>query len=85
MQSEQNKELSLGYDYVFIGENETKLSISVDVYSKNGELICSSKPIMVPIVRSKLTIVKGEFLLPQSSSGAFIDPEYEGDDYNIEI
>ncbi len=85
MQSEQNKELSLGYDYVFIGENETKLSISVDVYSKNGELICSSKPIMVPIVRSKLTIVKGEFLSPQSSSGAFIDPGYEGDDYNIEI
>lgn len=86
MHSEHDKELTLGFDYIFVGKNETELSISVDVYSKNGELLCSSKPIMVPIARSKLTIVKGEFLsLHSSTGGALIDPGYDGDDYNIEI
>jgi hypothetical protein len=87
MYSEQVQELTLGYDYVFVGDNETELSILVEVYSKNGELICSSKPVKVPIARSKLTIVKGLFLSSHSPSGggASIDPGYEGDDYNIEI
>ena len=86
MYSEQTKELTLGYDYIFVGNNETELSISVDVYDNEGELLCSSRPIKVSIARSKLTIVKGELLSPQSSTGgAFIDPGYDGDDYNIQI
>ncbi len=87
MYSEQTQELTLGYDYIFVGNNETELSISIEVYSKNGELICSTESIKVPIARSKLTIVKGQFLSSHSSSGggASISPGYEGDDYNIEI
>lgn len=85
--AEEISELSLGYDYIFVGNNETTLNISIDVYDKHGVLLCTSKPINVPIARSKLTIVKGSLLSSSTSSGngAAIDPGYDGDDYNIEI
>ena len=82
----EEHEMSLGYDYVFVGENSTSLSISVDVYDRNGLLLSSSKPINVPIVRNKLTVVKGNLLaLTNSTGGAVINPGYDGDDYNMEI
>ena len=86
MQSEGEEELILGYDYIFVGENGTSLSISIEVYSKDGELLSSSNPINVPIARGELTVVKGEFLSPHTSTGgAAINPGYEGEDYNIHI
>ena len=45
----------------------------------------STNPINVPIVRSKMTVVKGEFLTSKATGGVTINPSYDGDDYNIEI
>lgn len=85
MQPQNENEMLLGYDYIFVNGTETTLAISVEVYNKSGELMSSSNPINVPIVRSKMTVVKGEFLTSKATGGVTINPGYDGDDYNIEI
>lgn len=85
MHLESNNEMTLGYDYIFVNGSETKLSISVEVYNTKGQLMSSSNPILVPIVRSKMTLVKGAFLTSKATEGVTINPSYDGDDYNIEI
>ena len=78
-------EMLMGHDYVFVNGSETTLSISLEVYNAEGEKVSATNPIYVPIVRNKLTLVKGEFLTSTASGGVSINPGYEGDDYNIEI
>lgn len=85
MQSMSETEMSLGYDYIFVNGSETTLAISVKVYNRDGELMSSSNPIDVPIVRSKMTVVKGEFLTSKATGGVTINPGYDGNDYSIEI
>ena len=85
MRVEGDKAVLLGYDYIFVNGSETTLSISVEVYDKDGELMSSSNPVLVPIVRNKLTVVKGSFLTTLASGGVAINPSFEGDDYNVEI
>ena len=85
MYMENEMEMTLGYDYIFVNGSETTLAISVEVYNRDGELMSSSNPINVPIVRSKMTVVKGEFLTSKASGGITINPGYDGEDYNIEI
>lgn len=85
MQAESLEEMTLGYDYIFVNGSETTLAISVEVYNRDGELMSSSNPINVPIVRSKMTVVKGEFLTSKATGGITINPGFDGEDYNIEI
>ena len=77
--------MTLGYDYIFVNGSETTLAISVEVYNRDGELMSSTNPINVPIVRSKMTVVKGEFLTSKATGDITINPGYDGEDYNIEI
>ena len=84
MYSEEYNEMTMGYDYIFVNGSETTLSISVDVYDKDGELLSSTNPINVPIVRSKLTLVTGDFLTSKASEGVSISPDFDGE-YNIVI
>lgn len=81
----ENNEVELGFDYIFVNGNETTVSVWVEVYDKDGVLMSKSKPEDVQIVRSKLTVVRGEFLSSKASGGVSIDPGYEGDDYNIKV
>lgn len=76
---------TMGFDYIFVNGKETTLSIMLEVYDKDGEKISSTNPINVPIVRSKMTVVKGKFLTSMASGGVSINPGYDGDDYNVEI
>ena len=85
MFTESETEMNLGYDYIFVNGTETTLAISVEVYNSDGEQMSSTNPINVPVVRSKLTVVKGEFLTSKATGGVTISPGYDGDDYNIEI
>lgn len=84
MNMENETEMTLGYDYIFVNGSETTIAISVEVYNSNGELMSSTNPINVPIVRSKMTVVKGEFLTSKATGGITINPGFEGD-YNMEI
>lgn len=85
MYIDENNEMAMGYDYIFVNGAETTLSVSLEVYNKDGELMSSTNPVNVPIVRSKLTVVKGAFLEAKASGGVTINPGFDGDDYNIEI
>ncbi len=85
MYPEDISETTLGYDYIFVNGSGTTLSISLEVYNKYGELMSSTNPINVPIVRGKMTVVKGEFLTSIATGGVKINPSYDGEDYNIEI
>ena len=85
MNAENDEEITLGFDYIFVNGNETTLSISVEVYNSKGEKMSSSNPVNVPIVRSKMTLVKGEFLTSKATGGVSINPGYDGEDYNVEI
>ena len=82
---EENNEMTLGYDYVFVNGNETTLSISLSVYNPDGEEISTSDPIDVTVVRGKLTVVKGQFLTSKAMGGVSINPTFDGKDYNVEI
>lgn len=79
-----NDEVELGFDYVFVNGSEAGVSVAVEVYHKDGELVASSPTINVPLVRSKLTVVKGSFLTSVAEGGVGIDPDFD-DEYNIEI
>ena len=85
MVQEAEKELSLGYDYVFVNGKETTMNITVEVYDKDGRMMSRSHPVDVPVKRSRLTVVKGEFLTSKASGGVTISPGYDGEDYNIEL
>lgn len=85
MKKSNNNEMILGHDYIFVNGSETTLSVSIEIYNAEGELMSSSNPIDVPIVRNKLTLVKGEFLTSKASGGVCINPSFDGEDYNIEI
>lgn len=78
-------EMNMGYDYIFVNGSETTVNVSIEVRNKAGELIASSIPFDVPIVRSKLTIVKGNFLTTKATGGVSINPGYEGKDFDIDI
>lgn len=85
MRAGDKNEMHLGHDYIFVNGTETTLAISVEVYNREGELMSSTNPINVPIVRSRLTVVRGEFLTSKATGGITINPGFDGDDYNIEI
>ena len=78
------EEVELGFDYVFVNGSESTVSVTVEVYDKEGSLVSRSSPIDIPIVRSKLTIVRGDFLTSKASGGVGIVPDFDGD-YNYVV
>lgn len=80
----ENREVELGFDYVFVNGSEAGVSVMLEVYHKDGELVASSPSIDVPLKRSKLTVVKGSFLTSVIEGGVGIVPDFDGE-YNIEI
>ncbi len=85
MYPEGDMEMVLGYDYIFVNGSETTLAVSLEVYDSEGEMMSSTNSIMVPIVRSKLSVVRGDFLTSERAGGVTVNPGYDGDDYNVAI
>ncbi len=77
-------EIELGFDYVFVNGTESKTNVAVEVYDKDGELLSCTNTVEVPLVRSKLTIVRGNFLTSKATGSVGINSDYNGD-FNIEI
>ncbi len=74
---------ALGFDYVFVGDSETTVSVKLTVYDTDGEAISSTSAISIPLMRSQHTLIYGEFLTSSSNGGVGVDPDYDGQ-YNIE-
>lgn len=74
-------EAELGFDYVFVNGNEIKVHVVIEVFDKDNVSVSCTEPIPVPMVRSKLTTVRGEFLTSQASGGVGINPGFDGPDF----
>ncbi len=77
-------EAELAFDYVFVNGEEAPVSVAVYIYDKNDKLLGASGSVTVPLMRSMLTTVKGEFLTSQASGGVGVSPEFDGE-FNIII
>ena len=76
--------MQMGFDYILV-DDQTTMNVNMKVYDSSGELIATTAGVEVPVVRSKNTVVKGTFLTVSSGGGVAINPDFEGDDFNIEI
>lgn len=72
-------EYLLGYDYVFVNGNESAVLLDLTVFDGYGDVINSVSDISIPVARSKVTTVRGEFLTDNYKPGVAIDPGYEGE------
>lgn len=77
-------ELSLGFDYVLVNDEQTSITVRVALYNEEGTQVSLSSPINVPIWRSNHTVVRGRFLMQNTGGKIGIDPSYDGE-YNLII
>ena len=84
IQKLNESEAELGFDYVFVNGNEITVQIVIAVYDKTGTEVSRTQPVKVPMVRSKLTTIRGEFLTSQASGGVGINPGFDGPDFIYE-
>ncbi len=75
-------EASLGFDYVFAGENVSSVAVQIGLYGEEDRQIALTDPILIPLRRSCHTVIRGSFLMQQATGGIVINPEFEGN-YNI--
>lgn len=76
---ENDTEVSLGFDYIFVNGQESKVNLTLEVYDKDNILLNTYSGIEVPIERGKTTIVKGEYLTNRKEQGVGIDPGFDGE------
>lgn len=79
-----DNEADLGFDYVFVNGAESAVNVSIEVFDENGEMLSRFKPIKVPLIRSKLTVVKANFLTSKANGGVSIVPDFDGE-YNFPV
>lgn len=79
-----NNEGLLGFDYVFVNGQESTVSVAVYVYDERGVMVASTNAITVPLVRSKLTTIRAEFLTSEATGGVGIQSAFDGE-FNYEV
>lgn len=75
-------EALIGFDYVLVNGTESSVSVQVALYDPEGKMLSLSNPVTVPIVRGKVTTVRGRFLTLATGSGIGVNPGFEGE-YNL--
>lgn len=79
-----DKEASLGFDYVFVNGKESGVSVQVGVYDKDGRQLSLTEPVNVPLRRNHNTVLMGSFMIQRASGGITINSSFNGN-HNIEI
>ena len=72
-------EASLGFDYVFVNNKDSAVTVRIGVYDNKGELVSLTKSIKVPLKRDNVTVLRGNYITQVSADGILIDTEYNGD------
>lgn len=76
-------EVLMGFDYVLVNGTESSVQVQVALYDRETcELLSLTPSITVPLVRSKVTTVRGDFLTLGTGGGIGIDAEFD-DEYNV--
>lgn len=80
-----DKHAQVGFDYVFVNSHDTSVNVALEIYDRNdGTTLARTRPIDVPLSRSKHTYVSGPFLTTTAGGAAGINPDFEGE-FNIWI
>ena len=69
----------IGFDYVIVNGVESSVTLQVALYAPDGEMMSLSNPVVVPVVRGKVTTVRGKFLTLATGGGIGIDPGFDGE------
>lgn len=77
-------EASLGFDYVFVNDKESAVTVRVAIYDAEGTCLSTSRSIKVPLKRNQHTVLRGTYLTQEASDGISIDNNYEGN-FNLVI
>lgn len=77
-------EASMGFDYVFVGNQKSAVTMQIGFYDKEGRQVALTNPLNIPLQRSCHTILKGSFLMKKASGGITINPDFDGN-HNVEI
>ena len=76
-------EVLMGYDYVLVNGVESSVQVQVALYERGTDELLSLTPsVTVPLKRSKVTTVRGEFLTLGAGGGLSVDPDFD-DEYNL--
>lgn len=79
-----NNEVAMGFDYVFVNHKEARVDLMLEVYDNEGDCMARTPVVQVPLKRSQLTVIRGEFLTSEAKGGVGIVPDFDGE-YNIFI
>ena len=78
-------EVSLGLDYVFVGEKSSSVTVKVGVYDTQGQLVSVSAPVKLTLQRGECNVKTSNFLTSSPSlDGIYIDTDFEGS-FDIEL
>jgi len=73
------REASLGFDYVFVNGHASAVTLQIGIFDKERAQISLTDPIEVPVKRNHHTVVRGRFLTSEASGGVIINPDYDGE------
>ena len=79
-----DEEVDLGFDYVFIGRQESGVNVSLSIYDEKEKLVAGVSGIEVTLRRGLLTTVRGKFLTARSEGDVSIDPSFDGE-FNVAV
>ncbi len=74
-----NTEAMIGFDYVFVNGQQSKILVSISVYDQNDKLLSQVPNIEVPLERSKLTTIRSRFMTESAQGGVGINAEFDGE------
>lgn len=72
------EEAIIATDYVFINHHESGAQVQLGLRTPNGDLIGLTSTINVPLLRGRVTYVRGRFLTASTGSGLEIDFSFSG-------
>lgn len=74
----------LAFDTALINGEESTLTMTIEVFDDNGDLVSAMPGIVIPTKRNRATIVEAPFLTTKASGGVDVDASFNGD-FNIKL
>lgn len=80
-----DNEVLMGYDYVFVNGDRTRVNITLSLVDKEtGEILNSYSGLTAEINKGETSVIRGDFLTTSNKSGIGIDTGFE-DEINIPL